>query len=62
MNGTYYYPVSGSDDQRCSYTCEATSTCGSVIIPEDHLKVSTAAINTLTPGHTLAIERGQECL
>ena len=48
VNGTYYYPVSGSDDRRCVYTCETTSTCGNVTIPADHLKVSAAAINTLS--------------
>ena len=46
VNGTFYYPVTGSDDRRCKYTCENVSTCGSVIIPEDHLKVNAAAINT----------------
>ena len=46
VDGTFYYPVNGSDDRRCKYTCENVSTCGSVVIPEDHLKVSEAAINT----------------
>ena len=43
VDGWYYYPVTGSDDRRCVYTCENVSTCGSVTIPEDHLKVSAAA-------------------